>query len=118
MEVARLCIHNGNPIVLGRSVDRKSEFGRPPIRSALIDEGDQFSGCSFGSIADLHTSWHLSFYPPNYSRGATRMPDGAASQIGCERYHPIWGWWSGTVAASHRPMVSPMEAFHLGAAAR
>jgi hypothetical protein len=62
--VARLCIHNGSPIVLGRSVDRKSEFSRPPIRSALIDEGDQFSGCSFGPIADLHTSRHLSYLSP------------------------------------------------------
>ncbi len=56
IEVARLCIHNGSPIVLGRSVDRESEIGGPPIRSALIDEGDQFSSCSFGPITDLHTS--------------------------------------------------------------
>jgi hypothetical protein len=46
VEIARPCIHNCNPIVLGRSVNRQSEFSRPPIRLTLIDKGDQFRGCS------------------------------------------------------------------------
>jgi hypothetical protein len=54
IEVARPCIHNGNPIMLGRSVNRESEFCRPPIRLTLIDEGDQVRGCSLGSIDHLH----------------------------------------------------------------
>jgi hypothetical protein len=40
--------------MLGRSVNREPEFSRPPIRLTLIDEGDQFRGCSLGSIDDLH----------------------------------------------------------------
>jgi hypothetical protein len=42
--------------VLGRSVNRESKFGRPPIRLTLIDEGDQFRGCSFGPIDDFHAN--------------------------------------------------------------
>jgi hypothetical protein len=53
IEVARPCIHNRNPIMLGRSVNRESEFCRPPIRLTLIDEGDQFRGCSLGPIDHL-----------------------------------------------------------------
>jgi hypothetical protein len=40
MTARRERVHDGNPIVLGRSVDHEQEFGRPPIRSALFDEGD------------------------------------------------------------------------------
>ena len=39
IEIARPLVDNGNPIMLRRSVDCEAEFGRPPIRSPLIDEG-------------------------------------------------------------------------------
>jgi hypothetical protein len=44
------CIDDGNPVMLGGSFDRQPEFGRPPIRLALIDERDQFGSCLRGSI--------------------------------------------------------------------
>jgi hypothetical protein len=47
--------------MLGRSVNREPEFSGPPIRLALIDEGDQFCGCSPGPIDDLHENCHSSF---------------------------------------------------------
>ena len=55
ISIERPCIHNSNPIVLGGSVNRESELGRPPIRLTLIDEGDQFRGCSLGPIDHRRT---------------------------------------------------------------
>ena len=54
IEIAGLCINNGNPIMLGRSVYRELKFSRPPICLTLIDKRYKFRGCSLGSIGRLH----------------------------------------------------------------
>jgi len=54
MDIAFRWIDNGNPIMLGGSVDRDWKINRPPIRSALIDEGYQFGGCFLGAIDRFH----------------------------------------------------------------
>src|SRR3954451_13164042 len=59
---------DGNPIVLGGSVDRQPEFGRPPIRLTLVDQGNQFRGCPFGAIDDFHENERLYFAMVDDSR--------------------------------------------------
>ena len=58
IEAARPRIHNGNPIMLRRSVNSEPEFSRPPIGSALIDKGDQFLSRFLGPIAGVHENCH------------------------------------------------------------
>jgi hypothetical protein len=54
VDVAGRWFDDGNPIMLGGSVDREREFHRPPIGSTLIDEGYQFGGCLLGAIDHFH----------------------------------------------------------------
>jgi hypothetical protein len=53
-EIAFAGIDDGNPIMLGGSVDRERKFNRPPIRSTLMDEGYQFGGGFLGAIDHFH----------------------------------------------------------------
>jgi hypothetical protein len=102
IEIARPCIHNGNPIVLGRSVNGEPEFCRPPIRLTLIDEGDQFRGCSLGSIDDLHGVGTQCFLAPNFfirriitgrphRRQTAPAAESAARDIGPIFEISVWG---------------------------
>jgi hypothetical protein len=54
VQLGRRWIDDGNPIMFGGSVDRQPEFGRPPIRLALVDEGNQFRRCSLRTIDEFH----------------------------------------------------------------
>jgi len=113
--------------MLGRSVNREPEFRRPPIRSALIDEGDQFPSCSLGPIADLHTSWHLSSSSLEFITGGPHrrqmgpvaesaqggiaqssmfQSDGVVSRHCCTNESQT------RLDAHHWSVVSPMEVFH------
>jgi hypothetical protein len=93
----------------------------------LIDEGDQFRGCSLGPIADLHTSWHLSSSSLEFITGEPHrrqigpvaesaergiaqssmfQSDGVVSRHCCTNESQT------RLNACHRSMVSPMEVFH------